>query len=161
MREADDLALDERRSLRWHHEGSDLLSPLLARHTRDSDLLNGGMRLQDELHLARVDVEAAGDDQLLEPASNGERSVLADLPDVAGLEEAVRSEGLRRRVGVSPVAPEDLAPLEQHLVELAEPHLHAGKWIADPARLPRPVVGIRHDDSALGDAVALDRGLPQ
>ena len=119
------------------------------------------MLLQHQLHLARVDVEAARDDQLLEPAADGERAVLANLPHVGGLEKAVRGERFLGRIRISPVALEDLAALELHLVLLAQPHLDAGKRQSHAAGLARAIVRIRDHDAALGNAVALDRLLAQ
>src|SRR5205807_2176141 len=116
---------------------------------------------QDQLHLARVDVEAAGDDELLDPAADREGAVLPDLADVAGAEETVVGESLPGRLRVAPVAPEDLAAFEQDLVELTELHLDAWKRKTDAARLARAVVGIGYHDAALGDAVSLDRWLAQ
>src|SRR5262249_54955689 len=92
MRERDELFLVHRPRARGYDEGSHLLAPPLAREPGDGDLVHGGMLLQPQLALARVDVEASGDDQLLDPAADGERAVLADLADIAALEEAVRRE---------------------------------------------------------------------
>ena len=114
------------------------------------------MRFENELDLARVDVEAAGDDQLFDPPADRKRAVPADLAHVTGAEESIGCEGLVGGLWVAPVAGENLAALEEHLVELAELHLDTGKRIADAARLTRALVRIRHHDSALGDAVALD-----
>ena len=114
------------------------------------------MRLQHELDLTRVHVESASDDQLLQPAADGERAVVAELAHVAGAEEAVTGERLLGRLGVAPVTLEHLAAFEQHLTRLAELHLDARERIADAARLARPVIWIRDHDAALGDAVALD-----
>ncbi len=114
------------------------------------------MRLEDDLHLTRVDVESARDDQLLETAADGESAVFADLPHVAGHEEAVEREGFLRRRFIAPVAFENLASLEQHLVLVADLDLHSGKRNADTAGLSRTLVRVADHDSTLGDPVALD-----
>jgi hypothetical protein len=44
------------------------------------------MRFERDLDLARIDVEAARDDQLLETAADGEGAILADLTDIGGFE---------------------------------------------------------------------------
>src|SRR5690349_16308507 len=119
------------------------------------------MCLEHQLDLTRIHVESASDDQLLQPAADGERAVVADLAHVAGAEEAVCGERLLRRVLVAPVALEDLAALELYLPRLAELHLDARERIADAARLAWAVVRIRDDDAALRDAVALDWRLPE
>jgi len=61
----------------------------------------------------------------------------------------------------SPVAFEDLAASQLHLVLLAQPHLDAWEWQADAPGPARTVVGIRDHDSTFRDAVALDRLLAQ
>src|SRR5688500_1641396 len=59
-----------------HHEGDDLLAPALGRHARDRDALDVRVLLEHQLDLARVDVEAAADDQLLAAAGDGQVAVL-------------------------------------------------------------------------------------
>src|SRR5438876_8577134 len=118
------------------------------------------MLLEHHLDLARIDVIAAGDDQLLDAPPYGERSIGRDLADVAGTKPAIH-KGIRRGCGIPPVALEHLATLQLHFVELAEADLHAWQRIADAARLARPVVGVGDHDPALGDAVALEHGLSQ
>src|SRR2546421_193511 len=112
------------------------------------------MLLENHFDLAGIDVVPAGDDQLLDPSPNGEASVVRDLTDVARPKPAVDKD-VRRRRGIPPVALEDLAALELDFILFAEPHLHAGQGVADPAGLTRSVVGIGDDDSALGDPIAL------
>src|SRR5919201_1207048 len=93
MCEGDDLLLVQRPPARRHDECRDLLAPSIARHARDRDLMHGGVLLEYELHLARVDVEAAGDDELLDAAADGQAAVLADLAHVACAEPAVGGVG--------------------------------------------------------------------
>src|ERR1041384_3486962 len=115
------------------------------------------MLLQDELDLARVHVEASGDDQRLDPAADGEGAVFTDLAHVASLEETVLCERLLGRRRVAPVPAQHLATLQLHLPRLPELDLDAWKRIADPPGLARPVVGVGDPAAALGDAVSLDR----
>src|SRR5947199_7171056 len=105
------------------------------------------MRLQHQLHLTGIDVEASGDDQLLDAATDRERAVLPDLTNVARAEEAFRSERLARCLGFAPVTPEDLAALEQHLVKLAKPHLDSWKCVTLDTWLTRANVssGVHRD----------------
>src|SRR5205823_12862649 len=110
-------------------------APTVARHSGNRDLLHSRMRLQHELHLTGIDVEAARDDQLLDPAANGQGAVVADLTDVARAKKAVRCERLGRRLRVAPVTGEDLATFEQDLVELAQPHFDSRKGMAHAPRL--------------------------
>src|SRR6266700_2976233 len=160
-RERDKLALVQRPRAGRDDEGGPLLAPALAGQPRDRDLSDRRMRLQHELDLTRINVESTRDDQLLQPAPDGERAVVADLTHVAGAQEAVGGERLLRRLRVAPVAVEHLAAFEQHLARLAELHLHARERVADSAGLARPVVRIRDHDAAFGDAVALDWRLPE
>ena len=119
------------------------------------------MRLEDELYLTGIHVEAARDDQLLEATADGERSIGTDLAHVRGAKEAIRCEGFGGCLRVAPIASEDLAALEQHLVALAELHLDSRERQPDAAGLPRAVVRVGDHDAALGDPVALDRRLAQ
>src|SRR6202171_5426940 len=147
--------------LRRNDEGRDLFAPGLAGDTGDCYLSDRGVGLEDDLHLSRVDVEAARDDQLLETAADGEGAVFADLPHVAGHVETVGGECFLRRRFVAPVALENLAALDQDLVLVSDPPLHTRKWNANASRLPGPVVRIGDHDPTFGDAVALDWWLTQ
>src|SRR5205814_8101816 len=95
-----------------------------------------------------------------DPSPHGETPVGGDLADIAGPKPAVDKDVCRRR-RIPPVALEDLAALQLDLILVAEPHLHAGQRIADPARLTRSVVGVGDDDPAFGDPIALEHPLPQ
>src|SRR5207302_3737000 len=117
-------------------------------------------RLQDQLDLAWVDVEAARDDQLLQPAADRERALRVELADVAGLEPAVY-ERFPGRPRVAPVAAEDLAALQLHLVLLPQPHLDTRERVLHPPGAARPLIGIRNDDPAFGDPVALQGRLAE
>ncbi len=57
-----------------------------------------------DLDFARIDVEPAGDDQVLAATADGEIAVLAQRALVAGAKVAVGRERLRRLVGQLPVA---------------------------------------------------------
>ena len=52
-------------------------------------------RVDMVLHLLRIDVEAAGNDQILGAADDVDVAVGVDLPEIAGDEIAVRAELLR------------------------------------------------------------------
>src|SRR5207248_5615456 len=126
MGEGDERALDQRLRSGGHDVRGDLLTPLLARHARDRDLLHGWMRFENELDLARVDVEAAGDDQLFDPPADRKRAVPADLAHVTGAEESIGCEGLVGGLWVAPVAGENHRPptrrSEEHTSELQSPY---------------------------------------
>src|SRR5205823_1510163 len=122
------------------HEGRDRFTPALRGQADHRHLEHRRMSLEHQLDLARVDVVAARDDQLLEPAADGQAAVLPQLSHVAGPHPAV-DEYLRRRLLVAPVAAEDLAALEQDFVLPAQANLDPGQGMADTARLSWSVVG--------------------
>ena len=75
---------------------------------------------QHVLDLGRVDVEPAGDDQLLRPAADDQVSVVVD-PEVAGPEPGRPAvvggdEGLGVGRRALPVAVEDVGPADEDLV---------------------------------------------
>src|SRR5215831_3311168 len=121
--------------------------------------MDGRVRLEHELDLARIHIEAARDDQLFYPSSDRERAVIADLANVSGTEKSVVGERLPRRLGVAPVAAEYLPALQLHLIAFAKPHLDARERVTHASGLPRAVVRVGHDDATLGDAVTLYRRL--
>src|SRR3546814_3667744 len=76
------------------------------------------------LHVARVDLVAAGDDDLLQAVDQVGIAVLVHGADVAGMEPAValRPRGLRRLL---PIARHDLWPAQADLALLAPRHPRA------------------------------------
>jgi hypothetical protein len=86
---------------------------------------------QDFLHLARIDVAAAADDQVFGAILQREEAVGVEHADVAGVQPTA-AQGARGRLGVPPVAAHHRVAAHQHLAALA------GK--------KQPVVGIANDD---------------
>ena len=76
------------------------------------------MLVEDLLDLARVDVVAAADDQLLLAVDDEEVAVLVDLAHVAAVEPAV-DDGLLGRLLAVPVALHDVVALDDDLADLA------------------------------------------
>ncbi|HET8607657.1 MAG TPA: hypothetical protein VFL66_11605 [Gaiellaceae bacterium] len=114
------------------------------------------MRVQRLLDLAREDVVAAADDQLLQPVDEVEVAVAVEAADVAGAQPAVRGERRGARGRVLPVARDHRGPAELHLAELAEPHLAAAERHPDRAGPPLLALHVRRrDPGELGQAVAL------
>src|SRR5690606_36382375 len=64
-----------------------------------------------KLDLLRIDVEAAGDDEVLGAADDMNVAALIDRRDVAGDEEAVLAEFRGCLLRLAPVAAEDVRPL--------------------------------------------------
>src|SRR5579862_1305654 len=112
----DEVRLVELVALAQHHPGGDLLAPPLVRDAGDRGLGHRRVGFEHDLHLARVDVQPAGDDHLLGPAADAQvpgRRV--DRPNVAGAEPAVRGERGVRAGRVVPVPREHLWPAELDL----------------------------------------------
>src|SRR5690349_19548165 len=114
------------------------------------------MLVDDLLHLARVDVVAAADDQLLLTVDDEEATVLVDPADVARVEPPVRVDRRLRRVRTVPVALHDVVPADRDLTHLVARHvtplvvdeLHLDTLDGRPYRpgLPRPIRMIEAGD---------------
>jgi hypothetical protein len=74
---------------RERHERDDLLADLRVRPADDGAAVTLGVREQDVLDVARVDVEAVADDEVLDAVDDVEVAVLVEVADVAGVEPAV------------------------------------------------------------------------
>src|SRR5216683_3366730 len=127
------------------------------------------MALQYDLHLMRIDIQAAGDDHFLNAAPDDEVPARRVYPaDVAGAEPAVPGEGGRGRRRVVPVAAEDLGASELDLPILPGGQLPALR--PDPCHYPRErhpygaamrlVAGVRDVEAALCGAIADNRQAP-
>ena len=85
----------------------------------DRDLGDRRVPGQHLLDLARVDVEAAPDDQVLLAVDDRDEAVVVFGAEVAGAEPAV-DDGLRRRLRLVVVAGEDVMAPDDDLAELAD-----------------------------------------
>src|SRR5918997_5477275 len=97
---------------------ADLLAHGLVRHADDRGLEHALVLVEDLLDLARVDVVAAADDQLLLADHDEEVAVLVDLGHVARVEPAVVHDLVRGVLAV-PVALHDVVALYDDLADLA------------------------------------------
>src|SRR5579875_2864906 len=128
--------------------GADLLAPLVMRDAEHRGLADGRVLVEHLLDLARVDVVAAADDELLLAVDDEEVAVLVDPAHVAGVQPAV-DDGLRRGLRPLPVAAHHVVALDHDLADLADGHLgtvvvddlhlYAGDRGADRAGLARAV----------------------
>src|SRR3954462_13629221 len=100
------------------HGGADLLAHRLVGHADHRGLEHALVLVEDLLDLARVDVVAAADDQLLLAVDDEEVAVLVDLAHVAGVEPAV-DDPLVGFLGLVPVALHDVVALDGDLADLA------------------------------------------
>src|SRR5664280_884293 len=95
------------------------------------DLRNGGMSQQHLLHLARVDVGTAGDDDVLGPVLEGEVALVVETPHVSSPEPAI-ADGRVCCLLVTPVA--------HHHDVAAHHYLPSAPW------WHRPAAGVDHSD---------------
>ena len=146
--------------------GADLLAQVVVLDADHGDLGDGVVLVERLLDLARVDVVAAADDQVLLAVDDEEVAVLVLLGHVAGEEPAV-GDGLLGLLLLAPVAlhhvlaPDrdlaDLALLDVLAVVVDQLHLDAAHRHADRARLALDVGLVeRGDRRGLGEPVALE-----
>ena len=137
------------------------------RHAEDGRFHHAGLLVQQELDLLWIDVVAAGDDEVLGAADDGDVAVGALRGEVAGDEEAVRAEFLRSLFRHVPVALEDVAALDLDDAHLAGRHrpsrlgvrdaqVHAGQRQADGAGAALAVIRVGRVHVGFGHAVALE-----
>ena len=84
-----------------HHQ---FLAVLLVGHADHLRVDDVWMAVEELLDLARIDVLAAADHHVLDPAGDREIAVLVHHRDVAGVHPPVAVDGLRGLLGVVPVA---------------------------------------------------------
>src|SRR5262245_16062264 len=118
LAEADDLLRRGLPTVPEHHECEHVLAHQRILHADDGPLRDRGMRVQHLLDLARIDVEASADDQVLLALDDEEEAVLVEAPHVAGVEplRAYRPRGLVR---VAIVPGHHVGTLHADLADLA------------------------------------------
>src|SRR5688572_994861 len=151
-----------------HHEHLRHLARVLVGHADRGALEHAGVHGQHLLDLVRVHVEARDQDHVLLAVDDADEALLVHDADVAGVQEAVLAEHLRRLLGSLPVAGHHLRPADADLAGLAvrhvavvvvtQHHLGRGHRHADRAAelLDVERVGGRRG-RGLGEAVALDQ----
>ena len=72
-----------------HHGGGDSLAPARVRHAEDARLGHGRMCQQHRLDLGRIDVLAAGDDQVVAPVDDVQVALGVEVAQVAGVQPAI------------------------------------------------------------------------
>ena len=118
------------------------------------------------LDLLGIDVEAAGDDQVLGPADDVQVAARVDARDVAGDEEAVGAELLPGLLRIAPVALEDVGAAHLQDADLAgskdaaclvgDTDLDVGQARPDRAGDALALERVRGVHAGLGHAVALE-----
>ena len=121
--------------------------------------------IEPVLDFLRVDVEAAGDDQVLAAADQGHPALAVDAREVAGDEEAVVAHLLGRLLRQSPVARKQIRAANLQGAHFTRchfdavlahgPHFDPGQRETDRARHTLPEQRIRGDHPGLRHAVAL------
>ena len=94
-----------------HHDGVDGLAEVGMRQADHGRFDDTGHGVDHVLDFLRIDVEAAGDDQVLGAADDGDVAVGIAPAHVAGLEPAVGGEFLGGLFRHLPVADEDVVAL--------------------------------------------------
>src|SRR5262249_47979836 len=85
-------------------------------------LADARMPQQDFLDLARIDVAAAGNDQVLGPVLEGEKPVGVEAADVAGMQPS-SAQRIAARCLVPPITPHDHVAAADDLAGLADGEL--------------------------------------
>ena len=136
-----------------------------------ADSATPGQRIDPLLDFLGIDVEAAGDDQVLRAADDADVAVREDLAHVAGAEPAVGRELLACLLGHPPIAAEDVRPLDldaadalrrdRCVVVADDAHRHAGQRRTDGAGDPLAGERVRRVHPGLRHAVALEDRVPR
>ena len=96
------------------HRRADDLAVIVIRHAEHRHLGHGIMLLQHVLDLGGIDVLAAADDHVAQPAAGDDQAaILAQVAQVAGAQPAVDDDGFRRGLGLacnSPPSPSAPGP---------------------------------------------------
>src|SRR5271168_410743 len=125
------------------------------------------MLVEDLFDLARIDVEAATDDQILLAVDDVVITVVVNLSDVAGGEPAVGGDGGRRRLRQIPVPLHDVVAADLDLTGLArwdfvavridDSHLDTFDRVSDRSRLAVTIGMVeRRDRGGFREPVTLE-----
>ena len=162
------LSRFRRRARFRHHQRHHALAPLLVCAADDRRRVHVRVRQQRPLHLRRIDVHAAADDQILRPPLQREVAVRCALGQVAGAQPAVRREGRGRLLRLAVIALADVRaanlqlahlPVRQRLLRLAvdDARLNSRQRQSHRAAPPFTLQRIREVHARLGHAVALQQ----
>ena len=149
------------------HHRADTFAEVRVGHAEYRRFIDAGHVIDQQLHLLRVDVVAAGDDQVLVTAADAQVAIGIDMTEIPGDEEAILAElagGLLRHL---PVALEDIGTphLDQPCLAtrqggtclaVGDADFAAGQRHAHRAGTPLAVVGVGGVHVGLGHPVALE-----
>ena len=156
----------------WHHHGDHGLAKV---GVRDAD--NGAFRhtfglVQIALHLGRVDVVAARDDEVFAAPHDRQAPMGVEAADVAGAKPAVGGELLAGLLRHAPVAAEDVRSLHFDVAHFTarghgpagqcDTHLHTGQRKTDRAAATFAVfaaIGVGGEHQRFAHAIALENGV--
>ena len=137
------------------------------RNADNSALRHAWDRVDLGLDFLRVDVEAAGDDEILATADDVQIAARVELAEVAGDEEAIGTEFGRGFVRHVPVAGEHVRPFHLDHADfiggqlgtglgIGDANLNTGQGAAHGAGHARTVVRIGGDHTRLGHSVTFE-----
>src|SRR3954470_23462211 len=112
--------------------GHDLFAVALVRHADHLDVGDVGMGVQELFDLTGVDVLAAADDHVLDPADDVDVAVVGHHRLVAGVHPAGAVDRLGGLFGVLPVAEHDAVAARLELSGRAARQCAAGDRVGDP-----------------------------
>src|SRR5581483_9928414 len=149
------------------NHGGDIFAPVFVRDAYYGGLLNGFVTVEYLFDFARIDIEAAGNNQVFAAVGNIEVAFLIHVAQVAGVHPAVVKDSLGLLLAL-PIALHDVWTLDHDLADLAgwqlltRPVIHdhgvdVGQWQANAAvyavLVQRIAVGHRR---GFAQAIALD-----
>src|SRR5437868_1457137 len=135
-------------------ERRDHFAPFRIRQAHNGDVADARMAKQQLLELARVDVLAAADDHVLQPALDRAVAAAIHRAEIAGMQPALGIDGGGGRRVVLEVAVHDMVAARADLADLADRDGLAGGRIDDTS-----TVGLRGPlGLALPGIVAVARG---
>ncbi len=112
--EADELLGAEALTAANGDRGMYSFAPFLVRHGKHHALFYRRVCGKSPLYLTRINVEAAGDDNVLDPVGDVKKAVVVQISEVSGVQPAV-SERLRSLLGQVEIAGHEQITGHDHL----------------------------------------------
>ena len=125
------VSRDRRRFAPQLDDGEDLLAPSFIGDSDHRGLGYRGMREEQLLDLARIDVQATADDHVLQPAGHPQVATLVHRADVTHVQPAISVDRAGRCIGHLVVAQHVLVPATADLTLLADRHRNPSGGIGD------------------------------
>ena len=133
---------------------------IIMRHADDRAFADAGQRVNGVLDFLWIDVVAASDYQILAASDDVDIALRVNLAEVSSDEPAAFAKFGCGLFGVAPISGEYIRPAHLDCAnvaqDVADPHLHAGKWQADSARNPRAVIRVARVNAGFSHAVSFE-----